>query len=73
MGSVMFLLVLVTCVTLEAKTLCHEFKRDRYFKNHQSCMFAAAMEKGRYTSRMKRRKWARYRWECRSKAPKVQI
>tara|TARA_Y100000991_G_scaffold141950_1_gene107045 strand:- start:16 stop:237 length:222 start_codon:yes stop_codon:yes gene_type:complete len=73
MGSVMFLLVLVTCVTFEAKTLCHEFKRDRYFKNYQSCMFAAAMEKGRYTSRMKRRKWARYRWECRSKAPKVQI
>ena len=62
----MFLLVLVTCVTLEQQTMCHEFPREMAYVNKDSCQMAAAMERGRYNSRMERRAWARYRWECRN-------
>ena len=62
----MFLLVLVTCVTLEQQTMCHEFPRELEYASHDSCQIAAAMERGRYNSRMQRRAWARYSWECRN-------
>ena len=62
----MFLLVLVTCVTLEQQTMCHEFPREIEYVSQTSCQIAAALERGRYTSRMKRREWARYSWECRN-------
>jgi len=62
----MFLLVLVTCVTLEQQTMCHEFPRKMEYASKDSCQIAAAMEKGRYNSRMQRRTWAKYRWECRN-------
>ena len=48
----MFLLVLVTCVTLEGQTMCHEFEREQVYANQDACMMAAAMERGRYNSRM---------------------
>ena len=44
----MFLLVLVTCVTLEGQTMCHEFKREQAYANQDACLMAAAMERGRY-------------------------
>jgi len=66
----MFLLVLVTCVTLEGQTICHEFERGQLYANQDSCMMAAALEKGRYNSRMERRNWARYNWECRNNVAK---
>ena len=66
----MFLLVLVTCVTLEGQTMCHEFERGQLYTNKDSCMMAAALEKGRYNSRMERRNWARYNWECRNNVVK---
>ena len=62
----MFMLVLITCVTLEGQTNCHEFEREMVFANQDSCMMAAALEKGRYNSRMQRRNWARYNWESRN-------
>ena len=63
----MFILVLITCVTLQGQTNCHEFEREVAFVNHDACLMAAAMEKGRYNSRMQRRNWARYNWECRNR------
>ena len=65
----MFLLVLVTCVTLEQQTMCHEFPREIEFLSENSCQRAAAMERGRYNSRMQRRAWARYSWKCRNGTP----
>ena len=62
----MFLLVLVTCVTLEQQTMCHEFPRKMEYASKDSCQIAAAMEQGRYNSRMQRRSWATYSWECRN-------
>ena len=62
----MFMLVLVTCVTLEQQTMCHEFPREMEYASQDSCQIAAAMERGRYNSRMQRRAWARYSWECRN-------
>ena len=41
----MFLLVLVTCVTLEGQTMCHEFKREQAYANQDACLMAAAMER----------------------------
>ena len=64
----MFLLVLVTCVTLEGQPQCHEFEREQAYANQDACMMAAAMERGRYNSRMERREWARYQWVCRNHA-----
>ena len=34
----MFLLVLVTCVTLEGQTMCHEFKREQVFADQVYAM-----------------------------------
>ena len=62
----MFLLVLVTCVTLEQQTMCHEFPREMEYASQDSCRIAAAKERGRHNSRMQRRTWARYSWECRN-------
>ena len=42
----MFLLVLVTCVTLEQQTMCHEFPREMEYASQDSCRIAAAMERG---------------------------
>ena len=69
----MFLLVLVTCVTLEGQTMCHEFEREQAYANQDACLMAAAMARGRYNSRMERREWARYQWECRNNVTKNQI
>jgi hypothetical protein len=65
----MFMLVLVTCVTLEYQTMCHEFPREMQYASQDSCQIAAAMERGRDNSRMQRRAWAKYRWECRNDSP----
>ena len=67
----MFLLVLVTCVTLEQQTMCHEFPREMEYASKDACQIAAAMERGRYNSRMRRRAWARYSWECRNNGQQV--
>ena len=42
----MFLLVLVTCVTLEQQTMCHEFPREMEYASQDSCRIAAAMMRG---------------------------
>ena len=55
----MFLLVLVTCVSLEGQTLCHEFEREAVFAERDSCMVAAALERGRSSARIHQRTWAR--------------
>ncbi|MGB2233936.1 MAG: hypothetical protein ACPH5J_00050 [Candidatus Puniceispirillum sp.] len=60
----MFMLVLVTCVTLEGQTVCHEFPRDHQFASLTSCKTAGAIERGRYKSRINARKWAQYDWDC---------
>ena len=60
----MFMLVLITCVTLEGQTVCHEFPRDHQFMSLLSCKTAGAIERGRYQSRISARKWARYDWNC---------
>ena len=72
-GGVMFLLVLVTCVTLQGQTMCHEFEREQAYSDENACLIAAAMERGRYNSRMQRREWARYKWECRNTIEKEQV
>ena len=69
----MFLLVLVTCVTLEGQTMCHEFEREQAYANQDACMMAAAMERGRYNSRMERREWARSQWVGRNHAIESQV
>ena len=48
----MFLLVLVTCVTLVNQTMCHEFPREAEFASQDACHIAAALERGRYNSRI---------------------
>ena len=63
----MFLLVLVICVTLEGQTICHEFEREHFYLNRNTCLIAAALDSSKYSSRMKQRKWANYKWECRPK------
>ena len=50
--KLMFLLVLVTCVTLENQTMCHEFPREAEFASQDACHIAAALERGRYNSRI---------------------
>ena len=62
----MFLLVLVNCVTLEQQTMCQEFPREMEYATQDSCRIAAAIERGRYNSRMQRRTWDRYSWERRN-------
>lgn len=51
----MFLLVLVTCVTLQGQTMCHEFEREQAYSDENACLIAAAMERGRYNSRLSER------------------
>mgnify|MGYP001130315061 CR=1 FL=1 len=41
----MFLLVLVTFVTLEGQTMCHEFEREQAYANHDTCKIAAAVKR----------------------------
>ena len=60
----MFILVLVTCITLESQTVCHEFPRGHQFSSLTSCKTASAIERGRYHSRIAKRKWANYDWNC---------
>ena len=49
---------IVTCVTLQGQTMCHEFEREHAYSDKNACLIAAAMERGRYNSRMQRREWA---------------
>jgi hypothetical protein len=60
----MFVMVLVTCITLESQTVCHEFPRGHQFSSLSSCKTASAIERGRYRSRITQRKWANYDWHC---------
>ncbi|MDA7598886.1 hypothetical protein N8835_02530 [Alphaproteobacteria bacterium] len=60
----MFLLVLMTCVTLEGQTVCHEFPRDHQFTSLSSCRTAGAIERGQYRARITTRDWASYDWDC---------
>ena len=68
---VMFLLVLVTCVSLEGQTLCHEFEREAVFAERDSCMVAAALERGRYSARIHQRTWTRYYWKCHNSSVEI--
>ena len=63
-GVLMFVMVLVTCITLESQTVCHEFPRGHQFSSLSSCKTASAIERGRYRSRIAERKWANYDWNC---------
>ncbi|MDC1383978.1 hypothetical protein N8500_10955 [Candidatus Puniceispirillum sp.] len=58
------MLVLITCITLEGQTVCHEFPRDHQFSSLSSCRTASAIERGRYRSKIAKRKWANYGWNC---------
>ena len=60
----MFVMVLVTCITLDSQTVCYEFPRGHQFSSLSSCETASAIERGRYRSRIAARKWANYDWNC---------
>ena len=64
----MFVMVLVTCITLESQTVCHEFPRGHQFSSLSSCKTASAIDRGRYRSRIAERKWANYDWNCIARA-----
>ena len=61
----MFVLVLVTCMSLSGDTHCQTFERDHRFASLERCQFAAAVERGQYAERRKhRRDWLKYSWTC---------
>gem|GEM_PF-6317061 len=42
-----------------------EFRRETEFASQDACQIAAALERGRYNSRIQRRAWTKYSWEYR--------
>jgi hypothetical protein len=61
----MYVLVVIACMTFDARTSCQEFERPHVFPSEQSCDRAGGLEKGRYARRAARRSWMEYSWACR--------
>ena len=55
-----FVLVIITCITIGERIACQEFPRDYAFTSVQSCERAAIIEKGRYAQRP----WLQYSCSC---------
>jgi len=61
----MYVLVLVACMTFESQTSCQSFTRAPNFASNDQCRRAAELERGRYASRIERRRdWLAYSWRC---------
>lgn len=63
----MYVLILVVCMSFSGKTHCQSFPREALFVTPGQCYRAAAMEKGRYLTRIQQRRSSHsYQWHCRS-------
>ncbi len=60
----MYMLVLVACMTFSGETHCQRFERDHSFVSEARCEFAAAIERGQYADKIRRRDWIEYNWDC---------